>query len=100
MCSCYHLKKDREQFIIANQKAFNCGAMEEFGLWDNYFEEDGQIIARETIEKSIDSGETYRIVIDGETAGGVVINVNGDKGDLNLLFVSPYVHSKGIGYAA
>ena len=67
---------------------------------DNYFEEDGQIIARETIEKSIDSGETYRIVIDGETAGGVVINVNGDKGDLNLLFVSPYVHSKGIGYAA
>ena len=74
--------------------------MEEFGLWDNYFEEDGQIIARETIEKSIDSGETYRIVIDGETAGGVVINVNGDKGDLNLLFVSPYVHSKGIGYAA
>lgn len=26
------LEKDREQFIIDNQKAFNCGAMEEFGL--------------------------------------------------------------------
>ena len=34
-------KSDREQFIIDNQRAFNYGAMEEFGLRDNHFEEDG-----------------------------------------------------------
>ncbi|MBR2804364.1 MAG: hypothetical protein IKE20_04380, partial [Eggerthellaceae bacterium] len=32
--------------------------------------------------------------------GGVVIRVDGMHGDLELLFVSPKVHSKGIGYAA
>ena len=93
-------KSDREQFIIDNQTAFNYGAMEEFGQRDNHFEEDGQIISRETIEESIDNGEAYRIVVYGNKVGGVVIKVDGDKGDLDLLFVSPDVHSKGIGYAA
>ena len=37
---------------------------------------------------------------DGMPAGGVVIKVDGDKGDLDLLFISPEMHSKGIGYAA
>ena len=91
---------DRKQFIRDNQDAFNYGAMEEFGLRDNHFEEDGQIISRETIEQSIDSGEAYRIIADGKKVGGAVINIDGNKGELDLLFVSPYVHSKGIGYAA
>ncbi len=54
---------DREQFILDNQEAFNYGALEEFGLRDDHFEE-------------------------------------GDKGDLDILFVTPKGHSKGIGYAA
>ena len=91
---------DREQFISDNQKAFNYGAMEEFGLRDDHFEESGQIISRHTIEQSIDGGEAYRIVLNGQKVGGIVINVNGEKGDLDLLFVSPTFHSKGIGYAA
>jgi len=91
---------DREQFILDNQEAFNYGAMEEFGLRDNHFEEEGQIISRDTIEQSIDSGEAYRIVLDGQKVGGIVIKVDCEKGDLDLLFVSPNVHSKGIGYAA
>lgn len=91
---------DREQFILDNQEAFNYGAMEEFGLRDNHFEEDGQIISRETIEQSIDGGEAYRILLDSEKVGGVVVKVNGEKGELDLIFVSPHVHSKGIGYAA
>lgn len=57
---------DREQFVLDNQEAFNYGALEEFGLRDNHFEEDGQIISRETIEQSIDDGEAYRIVLDGK----------------------------------
>ena len=91
---------DREQFILDNQEAFNYGALEEFGLRDDHFEEDGQIISRETIEKSIDGGEVYRIILDGKAVGGVVVKIDGNKGDLDLLFVSPKVHSKGVGYAA
>lgn len=93
-------ESDRERFIIENQRAFNYGAMEEFGLRDDHFEEEEQIIARETIEQSIDSGEAYCIVADGKKVGGAVVKADGDRGELELLFVSPEVHSKGIGYAA
>ena len=91
---------DRNQFILDNQKAFRYGAMEEFGLRDDHFEEEGEIISRQTIEASIDSGTAYRIVQNDETVGGVVVKVEGTQGDLELLFVAPGVHSKGIGYAA
>ena len=91
---------DRERFIKDNQEAFNYGALEEFGRRDEHFEEDGQIISRETIENSIDGGEAYRIMMDGQPVGGVVIKVNGSRGELELLFVSPKAHNKGIGYAA
>jgi hypothetical protein len=62
--------------------------------------EDGEIISHETIEQAIDGGEAYRIIQDGQLVGGVVIKVDGERGDLDLLFVSPKAHSKGIGYAA
>lgn len=92
--------EDREQFILDNQEAFNYGALQEFGLRDDHFEEEGQIISRETIEKSIDGGEAYRIMQDGQPVGGVIVKVDGEHGDLDILFVSPDIHSKGIGYAA
>ena len=92
--------EDREQFILDNQEAFNYGALEEFGRRDDHFEEEGEIISRETIERSIDGGEAYRIWLDGRKVGGVVLRVEGNRGDLDLLFVSPKAHSKGIGYAA
>ena len=93
---------DREQFITDNQEAFRYGAMEEFGLRDDHYEEEGEIISRETIGTSIDAenAETYRIVCDGQKVGGVVINIEDNTGHLDLLFVSPHVHSRGIGYAA
>ncbi len=91
---------DRERFIRDNQEAFNYGALEEFGLRDAHFEEEGEIISRKVIEQSIDGGEAYRIMRDGQPVGGVVIRVDGDRGDLDLLFVSPEAHSRGIGYTA
>ena len=91
---------DREQFIRDNQLAFRYGSLEEFGKRNDQFEEDGEIISRKTIEDSIDQSEAYRIMCDGEKAGGVVIHTEGDKGELDLLFTLPDVHSKGIGYAA
>lgn len=93
-------ESDREQFIKDNQYAFRYGALEEFGLRDNHFEEDGEIISRRTIEVSIDRGDAYRIVYEGKKVGGAVVRVESDKGDLELLFVSPDCHSNGIGYAA
>ena len=91
---------DREQFILDNQEAFNYGALEEFGLRDNHFEEDGEIISRQTIEQSIDGGTAYRIICDKQKVGGVILKIDGDHGELEILFVSPKAHSKGIGYAA
>lgn len=91
---------DREQFILDNQEAFRYGAMEEFGMRDNHFEEEGEIISRSTIEKSIDDGLAYRIVVDNKEVGGLIINVEETRGELEILFTSPNEHSKGIGYAA
>ena len=35
---------DRNQFILDNQEAFRYGALEEFGVRDEYFEEGEEII--------------------------------------------------------
>ena len=91
---------DRDQFIKDNQEAFRYGATEEFGLCDDHFEEPGEIISRATIEESIDGGDAYRIVLDGRFVGGAIVSVSGERGDLQILFVSPKEHSKGIGYQA
>ncbi len=92
--------EDREQFVLDNQEAFRFGALEEFGRRDEHFEEPGEIIARRTIEQAIDEGEALRILLDGERVGGVVLHTDGDHGFLDLLFVAPGAHSRGIGYAA
>lgn len=89
---------DIEKFIKNNQEAFNYVTLEEFGRRNEHFEEDGQIISRETIEKSIDNGAAYRIVQDGAPVGGIVIKTDSERGELDLLFVSPHVHSKRIVY--
>jgi hypothetical protein len=71
---------------------------------NDHFEEDGEIISRKTIEKSIDekTAETYRIILDNKKIGGVVIKIDKEqkKGELVLLFVNPENHSKGVGYGA
>ncbi len=96
--------EDREQFILDNQRAFKYGAMEEFGMRDDHCDQDGEIISRTTIERSIDApeSEAYRIIFEGRKVGGVVLKIdkNTNHNELELLFVSPEEHSKGIGYAA
>ncbi|MGT2679849.1 GNAT family N-acetyltransferase [Streptococcus ratti] len=92
--------EDKEQFILDNQEAFTYGALEEFGRRNDHFEEGGEIISRATIANSIDSGQAYRILWDGKKVGGLVVKVDGQHGELDLLFTAPAFHSKGIGYAA
>ena len=95
---------DCEQFIRDNQFAFKYGALEEFGKRDDHIDSDGEIISRRTIEDSIHAAgnETYRIMLDGKKVGGVVLNINKETGHnhLELFFISPDQHGKGIGFAA
>lgn len=95
---------DREQFILDNQWAFKYGALQEFGERDNHIDDDGEIISRKTIERCIDdlNSETYRIVVDGRKAGGVILKINKETNhnELEILFTLPDEHSKGIGYGA
>ena len=95
---------DREQFILDNQWAFKYGAMVEFGERDDHIDDDGEIISRKTIEKSIDNpkSETYRIMLNGEKVGGLILTIDKktQHNHLDILFVMPEVHSKGIGYGA
>ena len=93
---------DREQFILDNQRAFKYGALEEFGERDSHFEEDGEIISRRTIENSIDNSVAYRIRENGRIVGGLVLTIDRKTrhNHLDLLFVDPAAHSKGVGTAA
>jgi hypothetical protein len=95
---------DREQFILDNQWAFKYDAMQEFGERDNHTNDDGEIISRKIIERSIDDpqNETYRIVVDGKNVGGVILKIDKEThhNHLEILFVSPEEHTKGIGYGA
>ena len=95
---------DREQFILDNQWAFKHGALIEFGERDDHVDKDGEIISKKTIEACIDchENETYRIVSDGKNVGGVILKINKEThhNHLEILFVLPEEHGKGIGYAA
>ncbi len=95
---------DRERFILDNQRAFKYGAKMEFGECDDHIDDEGEIISRATIEKSIDNpkSETYRIVLNGEKVGGLILTIDKETyhNHLDILFVLPEVHSKGIGYGA
>lgn len=78
--------------------------MQEFGERDNHICTDGEIISRDTIEQSIDEpgNETYRIMLDERYVGGIVLKIDNQtkRNHLELLFVLPSEHSKGIGYGA
>jgi GNAT superfamily N-acetyltransferase len=96
--------ENRQQFIMDNQWTFKYGAQQEFGMRDERCEEGEEVISRKTIEDSIDreNAETYWIILDGQKVGGVVLQIDKDaaKGELELLFVLPECHSKGLGQAA
>ena len=95
---------DKEQFILDNQRAFKYGAQVEFGMRDDRTEEGEEVISRKTIERSMngEQAETYRIVCDGIVVGGLILQIDQQhaKGELEILFVNPEAHSKGIGQAA
>lgn len=90
-------ENDKEWFIKDLQKAFRIAVIEEYG------EQEGEIIPREDIEKSMDTkgAETFHIVLNGKTVGGVVVVIDEktQHNSLDLLFVRQVSHSRGIGHA-
>ena len=97
-------ENDRERFILDNQWAFKHSAMVEFGERDNHLDENEEIISRKTIESCIDAenSETYRIKYNDKIVGGVILKIDKatKQNELEILFVLPEEHSKGIGYGA
>lgn len=95
---------DREQFILDNQWSFKHGALYEFGERDNHIDSEGEIISHETIESCLNAecSAAYRIVCDGKNVGGVIVSINKETNinELEILFVNPNEHSRGIGYGA
>lgn len=96
--------EDEEQFIKDNQSAFNFGAKQYFNEQElkEQHEEDGQIISKETIIKSIyhEGSITYRIMDGSKKVGGIIINLKDDFGELEIFFVIPSCESKGVGQVA
>ena len=95
---------DREQFILDNQQAFKYGAQEEFGMRDDRMEEGEEVISRKTIERCLDDNQTeaYRIMHNEDVVGGMILKIDRQnaKGELEILFIKPDAHSKGLGQAA
>lgn len=93
-------KEFEEEFIIMNQSAFNCGAKQYFtdGEMIEKYEEEGEIISKETIINSIHhkGSFAYQMMYEDKMVGGIIINIQNEKGDLEIFFVDPAYHSKGI----
>ena len=97
-------REDEEQFIKDNQYAFKYGAEQYFSQneMEEQYEEEGEIISRETIYNSIHhkGSIAYRIMEDDKPVGGIIINIKKDKGELEIFFVNPINQTKGVGQEA
>ncbi len=97
-------RNEREWFVAECQQVFRHSSLEEFGVRNTQFEEDGEIVSRKSIEGVLDApgAETFLVVAGGVKAGGVTITVDDehDSGCLELLFISSRSHGRGIGQAA
>ena len=76
--------------------------MAESGNQDDRSGEEREVISREIIERSIDGGTAYCIREDGKFAGGLVVRIDEktQHNHLELLFVLPELHSRGLGFGA
>ena len=87
------------EFSRRLQESFMIAVEREFGPWNG-----GPIPSDYDLEVTIGAPDavTLHIVIDGRRVGGAVVRVdrNARRGFLDLLFISPGGHGKGVGTAA
>lgn len=88
-------KENKEQFIKNNQIAFQKAFTEEFG------ELKDMVLPEKDIEKSLNDNNSvaYRILNDTIWVGGIILSINTitHHNSLELFFINPDTHSKGIG---
>lgn len=88
-------KEDKKQFIKNNQIAFQKSFTEEFG------ESDEMVLPEKDIEKTLDNNSSvaYRILNEGVWVGGIILSINTitHHNSLDLFFINPDSHGKGIG---
>lgn len=88
-------KEYKQQFIKYSQMAFQKAYSEEFGVSDEL------ALPKNDIENSINSDNAviYRIIHDGDWVGGIILSIHKTThhNSLDLFFINPDCHSKGIG---
>ncbi len=91
--------EERQAFCTRMQEAFAVAVIETFGALD-----DEKIPPDEDIRKAFDDPDcdVFQIVHGDRLAGGVVLKINRltHRNSLDLFFISPGLHSKGLGLAA
>lgn len=89
---------DRKAFIHDLQQAFAVALVEAYGTQAN------DVISEHEIETSLDArgAEAFHIMADGQAVGGVVLVIDQATrhNKLDLLFINPAVHGRGIGLQA
>ena len=101
---------DRESFIADLQEAFEhfVGDARDSFI-DTSLLEDGTvtpdappILPREDIEESLSRSEAQalRIIEDGTAVGGVILTVEGDRGEVEIIAINASAHGRGIGARA
>lgn len=90
---------DLPEFRRELQEAFRIAVVETFGDSDY-----GPIPSDQDVQESFDApgAAVYHIVHNGERAGGAVVRINSETGhnSLDLFYVSPKHHSRGLGLSA
>lgn len=101
---------DRESFIADLQEAFEHFVGDARASFiDVSLPEDGTvypaaspILPREDIEDSLSRSEVQalRIIEEGTPVGGVILTVEGDRGEIEILAINASTHGRGVGTRA
>ena len=101
---------DRESFIADLQEAFEHFVGDARASFiDESLYEDGTvtpdappILPREDIEESLSRSEVQalRIIEDGAPVGGVILTVEGDRGEVEIIAINASTHGRGVGTRA
>lgn len=97
-------EKEYSAFRQDVKDIFSIAVIEEFGDNDELGEcDDEEVISDEEINESLYkiNAEVYYAYVDGKKVGGVVLEIDNitHHNSIDLLYVYPDCHSKGIGYS-